>query len=76
MVFIFSHAFSFFLWAFDFRGTFCNTIVLQIRIIKDRDSGESKGYAFILFKTKEAAQKAIEDLHGKEVKVMLDSLRF
>uniref|UniRef100_A0A0A0L709 RRM domain-containing protein n=1 Tax=Cucumis sativus TaxID=3659 RepID=A0A0A0L709_CUCSA len=43
--------------------------IFEIRIIKDKDSGESKGYAFIAFKTKEAAQKAIEDLHGKEVKV-------
>lgn len=53
---------------------FGNIIVLQIRIIKDRDSGESKGYAFISFKTKEAAQKAIEDLHSKEVKVVLGPL--
>ncbi|XP_022974823.1 heterogeneous nuclear ribonucleoprotein Q-like isoform X1 [Cucurbita maxima] len=42
--------------------------IFEIRIIKDRDSGESKGYAFISFKTKESAQKAIEELHGKEVK--------
>ncbi|XP_022147500.1 heterogeneous nuclear ribonucleoprotein Q [Momordica charantia] len=42
--------------------------IFEIRIIKDRDSGESKGYAFISFKTKEAAQKAIEHLHSKEVK--------
>lgn len=48
---------------------------MQIRIIKDRDSGESKGYAFISFKTKEAAQKAIEDLHGKEVKVVVGVLK-
>ena len=52
-------------------SSFGNTNVLQIRIIKDRDSGESKGYAFISFKTKEAAQKAIEELHGKEVKVIV-----
>lgn len=37
--------------------------------MKDRDTGESKGYAFIAFKTKEVAQKAIEELHGKEFKV-------
>lgn len=48
---------------------------MQIRIIKDKDSGESKGYAFIAFKTKEAAQKAIEDLHGKEVKVVVGFLK-
>lgn len=38
--------------------------------MKDRDTGESKGYAFIAFKTKEVAQKAIEELHGKEFKVI------
>lgn len=37
--------------------------------MKNRDSGESKGYAFISFKTKEIAQKAIEELHSKEFKV-------
>ena len=37
--------------------------------MKNRDSGESKGYAFISFKTKEIAQKAIEELHNKDFKV-------
>ena len=36
--------------------------------MKDRDSGESKGYAFVGFKTKDVAQKAIEKLHSKEFK--------
>lgn len=39
--------------------------------MKNRDSGESKGYAFISFKAKEIAQKAIEELHSKEFKVYL-----
>lgn len=38
--------------------------------MKDRDSGESKGYAFVAFKTKDAAQRAIEELHSKEFKVI------
>ncbi|KAL6322132.1 hypothetical protein AAG906_005071 [Vitis piasezkii] len=41
---------------------------LEVRLMKNRDSGESKGYAFISFKTKEIAQKAIEELHSKEFK--------
>ena len=36
--------------------------------MKDRDSGESKGYAFVGFRTKDVAQKAIEKLHSKEFK--------
>lgn len=42
--------------------------VLEVRLMKDRDTGEAKGYAFIAFKTKEVAQKAIEELHSKEFK--------
>ncbi|GLT76002.1 hypothetical protein SLA2020_476880 [Shorea laevis] len=42
--------------------------IFEIRLIKDRDSGENKGYAFVAFKSKEAAEKAIEELHTKEFK--------
>ncbi|GLU00878.1 hypothetical protein SLE2022_182150 [Rubroshorea leprosula] len=42
--------------------------IFEIRLIKDRDSGESKGYAFVAFKSKEAAEKAIEELHNQEFK--------
>ena len=42
---------------------------LQIRVMKNRDTGESKGFAFVAFKTKDVAQKAIEVLHNKEFKV-------
>lgn len=45
---------------------------MQIRLVKNKDTGESKGYAFITFKTKEVAQKAIEDLHNKDFKVILN----
>lgn len=53
-----------------------NEIIFQIRIMKDRDTGESKGYAFIAFKTKEVAQKAIEELHSKEFKVIMVLVEF
>ncbi|XP_057979855.1 heterogeneous nuclear ribonucleoprotein Q [Malania oleifera] len=42
--------------------------VHEIRLMKNRDTGESKGYAFIAFKSKDVAQKAIEELHNKEFK--------
>ena len=38
--------------------------------MKDKDTGESKGFAFITFTNKDAAQKAIEELHDKEFKVV------
>lgn len=40
----------------------------EIRMIKDRDSGESKGYAFVSFKSRDAAEKAAEELQSKEFK--------
>ncbi|XVE77332.1 hypothetical protein DITRI_Ditri13aG0053900 [Diplodiscus trichospermus] len=42
--------------------------IFEIRLMKDQESGESKGYAFVAFKSKEIAQKAIEELHSKELK--------
>ncbi|KAG4394234.1 hypothetical protein AAZX31_03G239400 [Glycine max] len=42
--------------------------ILEVRLMKDRDTGEHKGYAFVAFKTKEVAQKAIEEIHSKEFK--------
>ncbi|KAL2975014.1 hypothetical protein AAZX31_14G135800 [Glycine max] len=36
--------------------------------MKDRDTGEHKGYAFVAFKTKQVAQKAIMEIHNKEFK--------
>ncbi|KAF6143746.1 hypothetical protein GIB67_041250 [Kingdonia uniflora] len=40
----------------------------EIKLVKDKSTGENKGYAFISFKTKELAQKAIEEFHNKEFK--------
>lgn len=45
--------------------------MFQIRVMKNRDTGESKGFAFVAFKTKDIAQKAIEELQSKEFKVNL-----
>lgn len=39
--------------------------------MKDRETGENKGYAFVAFQTKEVAQQAIEELHSKEFKVVM-----
>lgn len=39
--------------------------------MKDKESGGNKGYAFVAFKSKEIAQKAIEELHSKELKVIM-----
>ncbi|KAI4355298.1 hypothetical protein L6164_004086 [Bauhinia variegata] len=48
----------------------CDSIgdIVEVRLMKDRETGEGKGYAFVAFKTKEVAQKAIEELHNKEFK--------
>lgn len=42
--------------------------IIEIRLMKNKDTGESKGFAFVSFKTKDVAQKAIEQLHSKEYK--------
>ena len=36
-------------------------------IIRDRVSGRSKGFGFVTMSTEEEAQKAIEELDGKEL---------
>jgi len=40
----------------------------SISVIMDRQTGRSKGFGFAEFETKEAAEKAIESLNGKEIK--------
>lgn len=37
--------------------------------MKGKDSGEAKGYAFVTFRSKELASKAIEKLNNSELKV-------
>ncbi|MDR1729311.1 MAG: RNA-binding protein [Prevotellaceae bacterium] len=38
----------------------------SVKIIKDRDTGKSKGFAFIEMASDADAQKAIEELNGAE----------
>ncbi|XP_038972949.1 heterogeneous nuclear ribonucleoprotein Q-like [Phoenix dactylifera] len=42
--------------------------IFEVRLVKDKDTRESKGFAFITFTNKDAGQKAIEELHDKEFK--------
>ncbi len=41
--------------------------VTEVRLIMDKFSGKSKGFGFIEMPTKEEAEKAIEEMNGKEV---------
>jgi len=41
--------------------------VESVQIITDRDTGRSKGFAFVQMADAAAAQKAIAELNGKEV---------
>ncbi len=41
--------------------------VVSATIIKDRDSGRSKGFGFVEMETEEAAQAAIEKYHEQEL---------
>jgi heterogeneous nuclear ribonucleoprotein R len=38
--------------------------------MKDKETKENKGFAFVNFTAKDAAQRAIEELHDKEHKVL------
>ncbi|KAL8166986.1 hypothetical protein V2J09_008485 [Rumex salicifolius] len=42
--------------------------ICEIKLMKNKDTGENKGYAFVAFQTKEIAQKAIEEMKNKEFK--------
>ena len=44
----------------------------QLRLMKDNEKGDNKGFAFITFTSKEDAEKAIETLNGRELKVSYD----
>lgn len=41
--------------------------VLSAVVIKDRDSGQSKGFGFVEMEDVQAGQEAIKDLNGKEL---------
>ncbi|GAB2235883.1 hypothetical protein Droror1_Dr00026328 [Drosera rotundifolia] len=58
----------------DLRN-FCKSVgeLVEVRIMKSKEAGENKGYAFVMFKTKELASKAMEKLNntvlkGKKIK--------
>lgn len=40
-----------------------------MRLTKDKDTKENKGFAFVTFTDKDAAQRAIEDVQDREYKV-------
>jgi cold-inducible RNA-binding protein len=41
--------------------------VVETNLMTDRMSGRSRGFAFVTMSTDEEAQKAIDQLHGKEL---------
>lgn len=41
--------------------------IIGARVITERDSGRSKGYGYVDFKTSEAAQKAVNEMKGVEI---------
>ncbi len=41
--------------------------VESVNIIKDRFSGESRGFGFVEIASKQEAQKAIEEMNGKDL---------
>nr|XP_016448228.1 PREDICTED: heterogeneous nuclear ribonucleoprotein R [Nicotiana tabacum] len=49
---------------------FCETIgeVTEVRIMKGKDSTQNKGYAFVTYRNKELASKAIKELNNTELK--------
>ncbi len=52
--------------------------VASVNIIKDRDTGNSKGFGFVEMENDEAAKKAIEMFNGQEVdgrRVRVDEAR-
>jgi heterogeneous nuclear ribonucleoprotein R len=41
-----------------------------VRLTKDKETKENKGFAFVTFTDKDAAQRATEDLQDREYKVL------
>ncbi|KAF0930952.1 hypothetical protein E2562_038362 [Oryza meyeriana var. granulata] len=42
--------------------------IYEVRLMKDKETKENKGFAFVNFTAKDGAQRAIEELHDKEHK--------
>jgi len=52
----------------DLRGAFeAFGQVESVNIIKDRFSGESRGFGFVEMPSKEEAQKALDEMNGKDL---------
>jgi len=52
----------------DLRSMFTEAgTVNEVAVIKDRDTGSSKGFAFVTMNTPEEANKAIELFNGKNL---------
>jgi len=49
--------------AFSAHGT-----VLEANVMQDRATGRSRGFAFVTMSTPEEAQKAIEGMHGADLR--------
>ncbi|XP_039066280.1 heterogeneous nuclear ribonucleoprotein Q-like isoform X2 [Hibiscus syriacus] len=53
----------------DLKG-FCESVgeVTEVRIMKDKDSSENKGFSFVTFRSVQLASKAIDELNNTEFK--------
>lgn len=52
----------------DLRGAFSQYgDVASVSVITDRDTGRSKGFAFVEMETRDAAQQAISGLHESDM---------
>ncbi len=50
----------------DIRNLFAQAgTVSEVALIKDRDTGSSKGFAFVTMSSQDEAKKAIEQFNGK-----------
>jgi len=57
-------------WKLDDNGLkelFASYGATEANVIKDKFSGRSKGFGFVIIEDDEAAQKAISELHEKEI---------
>ncbi len=52
----------------DIRNLFAQAgTVSEVALIKDRDTGTSKGFAFVTMSSQDEAKKAIEQFNGKSL---------
>jgi RNA recognition motif-containing protein len=48
----------------------CCVLKCQVRLTKDKETKENKGFAFVTFTDKDSAQRAVEDVQDKDYKVV------